>query len=415
LLVKLQADVVIVGAGIIGLCTAMQITKRSSLSVVVVEQSRSLGEGSSGASSAVCRHRYSYNEMLLLARDGINAYRHWPEFIEAAQPLAQFQNEGVLWLADMGDSWASSESRRLEEAGIRSSILDAEQLKDRFPALNPCSLTPDTRSGEAHDCNEGAPYLLEIDGGYFDPVNALQDLSSATRKKGVTIKFLSKIKKVLVQAGKTVGVQFADGSSIEAPHVINATGPWCNDVFDQLELDLSWSLKPTRIQVLHLDRPAELTGALPVCCDMVGGIYFRTQNRGQQIILGSTLEEDEQEVVANPSDYAQTIEDDFMHAKLHALHHRIPSLPYRGTVNGYCGLYTVNRQDVHPIVGRTQIEGFYVANGFSGHGFKLAPAIGSMLAQEITGEICDFDTGVPPAFLSIDRIPLQLDSKNVLA
>ena len=148
---------------------------------------------------------------------------------------------------------------------------------------------------------------------------------------------------------------------------------------------------------------------------MVGGIYFRTQNRGQQIILGSTLEEDEQEVVANPSDYAQTIEDDFMHAKLHALHHRIPSLPYRGTVNGYCGLYTVNRQDVHPIVGRTQIEGFYVANGFSGHGFKLAPAIGSMLAQEITGEICDFDTGVPPAFLSIDRIPLQLDSKNVLA
>ena len=108
-------------------------------------------------------------------------------------------------------------------------------------------------------------------------------------------------------------------------------------------------------------------------------------------------------------------DESFLQAKLHALHHRIPALPYRGQVRGYCGLYTVNQQDVHPIVGETRIKGFYLANGFSGHGFKLAPAIGSLLAQLIAGRTRDFDTTVRTDFFSIDRTPFDLDSKSVLA
>lgn len=412
---KSQADVVVIGAGIIGLCTAWQIRKRSLLSIVVVEQGISLGEGSTGASSAVCRHRYSYDEMVNLARDGIHAYRHWSHFISTDQPLAQFQKDGVLWLVDGSNGWANKESKRLEKAGIRTNILDATDIKSRFPALNPCSLPPDTECGEAHDCNDGTSYLYEVDGGYFDPVNALQDLRKALLGKKVDVRFRSQVQKVLTTGGRTRGIQLDNGSVIEAPCVINATGPWCNEVFQQLGLALPWSLKPTRIQILHLDRPVELIGDLPVCCDIVGGIYFRLQNRGQQIVLGSTLEEDEQEVVDNPSDFNRLIDDDFKQAKLHALHHRIPSLPYQGSVTGYCGLYTVNRDDVHPIVGESEITGFYVANGFSGHGFKLAPAIGAMLAKEITGESSDFDTTVPISFLAPNRIPLQLDVKNVLA
>ena len=70
---------------------------------------------------------------------------------------------------------------------------------------------------------------------------------------------------------------------------------------------------------------------------------------------------------------------------------------------------------VHPILGQTQIEGFWVANGFSGHGFKLAPAIGSLVAQALTGESASHDCPVPLSFLSVDRDPIVLDSKSVLA
>ena len=66
---------------------------------------------------------------------------------------------------------------------------------------------------------------------------------------------------------------------------------------------------------------------------------------------------------------------------------------------------------MHPILGPTGLEGFWAANGFSGHGFKLAPAIGSMLAQEIVGGSRDFDTKIPLSFLSVDRTPIAIAAK----
>jgi glycine/D-amino acid oxidase-like deaminating enzyme len=101
--------------------------------------------------------------------------------------------------------------------------------------------------------------------------------------------------------------------------------------------------------------------------------------------------------------------------KLAAFHHRVPALEARGTVSGVAGLYTINREDVHPVVGPTGVERFWVANGFSGHGFKLAPAIGSMVSQAVTGTTMDFDTDVPIEFFSVDREPIDLAVKHVLA
>jgi glycine/D-amino acid oxidase-like deaminating enzyme len=75
----------------------------------------------------------------------------------------------------------------------------------------------------------------------------------------------------------------------------------------------------------------------------------------------------------------------------------------------------VNRKDVHPVVGQTHVDGFYLVNGCSGHGFKLAPALGGMIARAITGVRDGFDTDVDPAFLAVDRTPLQLDLKSAMA
>ena len=205
------------------------------------------------------------------------------------------------------------------------------------------------------------------------------------------------------------------GKVLATALLINAAGPWCKDLYAEAGVAIDWDLAPTRIQVLHRDRPPEIEGAVPVTVDMEGGIYFRTQNQGQQLILGSVLEEDEREVVDDPDLLPETVDNDFQMLKMHTLHHRLPALPYRGRIMGYCGLYTVNRDDVHPILGPTGIEGFWVANGFSGHGFKLAPAIGAMVARAITGESDEFDTDVPIDFLRVDREPIALDERSVLA
>jgi glycine/D-amino acid oxidase-like deaminating enzyme len=202
---------------------------------------------------------------------------------------------------------------------------------------------------------------------------------------------------------------------MSAPVVVNAAGPWCRQLTASAGLSLPWTLSPTRVQIVCVDRHPDIPGHIPVSVDFAGGIYFRTQNRGQQLVIGSTLERDEQETVDDPDQFNRLVDDEFTAARLHALQHRIPSFAYEGNITGYCGLYTVNRDDVHPLVGPTAVDGLLLANGFSGHGFKLAPAIGALLSRMISGERSEFDTDVPAEFLAVERAPISLDQKNVLA
>ncbi len=408
------ADIVVVGAGIIGMSAAVQLARRTAARILVLEKGLGPGEGSTGASSAICRFKYTLPQMVELARDGINAYQNWPAFLEIEEPIARYHRHGVLWLGDGHTDWPDREAERLGSFGLRAAVLDDDALLERFPSLNPCIVPPDLVTAAPHDCRRGGRHLLELDGGYVDPMDALQDLITAARSRGVEIRFQAEVIGVTVEGGRIEGITLSTGDRIDCDTLINAAGPWCNTIFELAGLDCPWPVTPTRIQIVHVDRPPEVRGDIPVCVDASGGIYFRTQNRGQQIIVGSVLEEDEKEAV-DPEAYAKYVDDDFAQQKLHALHHRLPSLPYRGGVYGYSGLYTINQFDVHPVVGATPLAGFYVANGCSGHGFKLAPAIGSLLAQQITGLGDAFDTAVDGRFLAFDRDPIDIQSKSVLA
>jgi glycine/D-amino acid oxidase-like deaminating enzyme len=275
-------------------------------------------------------------------------------------------------------------------------------------------LAPDLISGAPHDCQGDGLHLLESDGGYMDPVDALQDLIAAARRSGVDVRFRNAVADIEVQGGQASAVCLASGERITCGSVVMAAGPWCTGFLARHGLG-RWPLEPTRIQIVHIDRPVTLPGDLPVCVDMPGGIYFRPQGKGQQIIVGSVLEEDEREKVGDPDTFATYVDDDFVRAKLHALQHRLGLADIKGHVRGYSGLYTINRADMHPIVGSTPVAGLFVANGCSGHGFKLAPAIGSLLAREILGVRCDFDSTVDPSFLAFDRTPIPLAAMTVLA
>lgn len=409
------ADVVIAGAGVIGMSIALQIARRSPMRVLVLDRAATPGEGSTGASSAVCRHKYSRNETVMLARDGIHAYRNWRDFVGLPDPLASFQNAGVLWLGRDRSDWLGNDPQRLSSLGVRVEVIDDAALRSRFPAINPCTGAPDPSSGDEHRCGGGARHLLELDGGYVDPVDALHDLIRSARAQGVKILFRKEVDRVRLQSGRVVGVSLTDGTSVACPVLVSAGGPWCMQLFARIGLESPWKLEPTRVQVVHLDRPAEVEGDLPVACDLASGIYFRPQNRGQQIILGSVLEEDERELVADPDDYATYADDEYIRTKLYFLEHRIRGLSGISRPRGYSGLYTINRTDFHPIVGPTPVDGLIVANGFSGHGFKLAPAVGSLVARILAGNSDSFDTMVDPAFLAFDREPIRLDSRGVLA
>lgn len=409
------ADVVIIGAGVIGLSTAYQIAKRSDMRVCVLERARSLGEGSTGASSAICRYRYTQDPMVQLAKDGIDAYRCWPEFTGLTDPVAQFHNPGVLWMPGDDGKWARAESARLRRLDVRCQVLDDAELSERFPALNPCVSGPDLNPDDRHHCSGGSGHLLELDGGYMDPMDVLADLARTCRDTGVILRLGSAVKHLLFAAGKVTGVELETGESWSSAVVVNAAGPWFARFVRQSGIAFPWTLEPTRIQVVHVESPRNLPGSLPVVADLSGGVYFRPQNRGQQIVVGTVREEDEKERVGNPDALQRVADDTFVREVLHSLDHRLPSFDYQGQITGYAGLYTINREDAHPVVGETELGGFYVANGFSGHGFKLAPAVGSLLAQAITEDQADFDTRISPDFLAVSRSPIAVEAHTALA
>jgi len=393
---------------------AYQIARRSSLSVVLLEKGLGLGEGSTGGSSAITRQRYSKAESVRIARDGNVVWRNWSEYTGLSAPAGRFHDIGVLWMMNESASEVARDRDRLRAEGVDAVMVDAAELKRLYPGLSAC-MVPFDLSGEVpHECADGDAFLIERDTGFFDATGALADVATAAAAVGVDVRMRSEVVDVRTGGGRVVGVTLADGSSIDSGLVVNAAGPWCNRVNSMAGLDMEWLLVPTRVQVIYRALPSDVPRPIPVVGDAAGGVYFRPEAGDGQIILGSILEEDEVED-ADPDDYNGSADRSFIDLKIHALHHRIPTLPYVGAPGGMASLYTVNRQDVLPIVGPTPIDGFAVANGFSGHGFKESQMIGSMMAQWITGERADFDTEVPMDFFAIDREPVEIEDHTVLA
>jgi len=408
------ADIVIIGGGIMGMSIAHQVARRSCLKIVVIEKGAGLGEGSTGGSSAITRQRYSKAESVRIARDGNVIWRNWGEYTGLSDPVGRFHDIGVLWMMHDDPQDVAADQARLAAEGIDAVTVDATQLADLYPGVSACMVPFDLTGEVEHECADGSAFLIERDTGFFDATGALLDVATAARAGGVDVRMRTEAVGISVVGGRATGVALADGSTIDAGLVINAAGPWCNQFNSMVGLDLPWTLVPTRVQVIYRDLPPIVPRPIPVICDAAGGVYFRPEAGDGQIILGSILEEDELEP-ADPDSYNGAADRAFIDLKIHALHHRLPCLPYVGVPGGMASLYTVNRQDVLPIVGPTSVEGFAVVNGFSGHGFKESQIIGSMMAQWITGERASFDTDVPMAFFSVDREPVHIADHTVLA
>jgi sarcosine oxidase subunit beta len=408
------ADVLIIGGGIIGMSVAHQIARRSNLKVIVLEKGVGLGEGSTGGSSAITRQRYSKLESIRVARDGNIIWRNWAEYTGLSDPVGTLHDIGVLWMMHDSILGVEADKDRLVAEGIDAVMVDAADLKKLYPGVSACMVPFDLTGEIEHECADGDAFLIERDTGFFDATGALLDVATAARAGGVDVRMRAEVVDVSVAGGRATGVTLADGSSIDAHMIVNAAGPWCNRISAMAGLETPWELVPTRIQVIYRALPADVPRPIPVICDAPGGVYFRPEAGDGQIILGSLLEEDELEL-ADPDRYNEAADRAFIDTKIHALHHRLPDLPYVGAPGGMASLYTVNRQDVLPIVGPTTIDGFAVVNGFSGHGFKESQVIASMMAQWITDERVDLDTDVPMEFFSIDRDPIDIAEHTVLA
>ena len=165
-----------------------------------------------------------------------------------------------------------------------------------------------------------------------------------------------------------------------------ATGPWSARFLGVHGIDAP--LMATRHEVLHFRRPLDLVPHHPGGADISNRIYFRPE--GQELTLvGNGNHTD---AVDDPEVFAQRASPGFIQDVWQRVARRIPPMADAELAAGYAGLYT-NTPDSHPIMDRIEgVDGLYLCTGFSGHGFKLSPMVGALMAELIgTGRATTVD------------------------
>jgi glycine/D-amino acid oxidase-like deaminating enzyme len=177
-------DVIVVGAGIIGSSIAYQLARHGIEDVIVVDKGAGPAEGSTGASSSICRCRYTHPEVVRLAYHGQEAYGNWAAFTGLDSPRSGLHRVGVLWLMGETPKKVAADVDKLTGEGVKAESLGADQVTALFPSVSTCSAPFDMTGETEHVCVPGDAFLYENDGGYAEPVGANQDLIEATRRLG---------------------------------------------------------------------------------------------------------------------------------------------------------------------------------------------------------------------------------------
>lgn len=356
------ADAAIVGAGIMGCSVAWHLASRG-VRVTVLERN-GIAAGSTGRSSAIVRQHYSNG---LTARMALHSLRVFEEFDERVGGECGFTRTGfVVIVADADRSGLEANISLQRAVGIRTELLGPGELRDLIPAL---------------EIDDVAGAAFEPDSGYADPHLTTNAYAAAARRRGATIHPDRPVTGLRFSEGRVIGVETATGP-VDSPTVINCAGPWAAAVAGMAGVEVP--IASTRSQVAVFHRPPGFEGPHPVVIDFVHGTYFRSETGG--LTLVGSVDPSEGDDVVDPDLYPEHADPAFIAAVGEGFARRWSPMANAGSRGGFAGLYAVT-PDWHPIVDEVPPgSGCFVCAGFSGHGFKLAPAVGRLTADLVLEE-----------------------------
>lgn len=362
-----------------GVSIALHLVEQGCGTVVLLEK-RHLAAGSSGKSGAILRQHYSRETTIRMARESRQFYAR---FAERFGRDIGFTSPGMLFIAN--ESARESLERNVsvqQSIGVETEIVDAAGLRDLEP--------------RGH-FEEDALAAWEPEAAYVNPVRTVYAMAEAARERGLHLQTGTRVTEIITEAGRVQGVRTDEGEHIASPVVVNAAGPWAHALFKDLQLD--YPLKAIRPEQAYLEPPGDFGGQTAIYADLVTGIYWKPEPAGWTRIGKMSYEGDDE--VADPDRYDEGVDQAFIDFTRSAITRRIPAFD-RAISWGGCGaLYTIT-PDAHPLIGSVpEVGGLYLASGFSGHGFKLAPSVGAGVAALITGADPDpFD----PDLFAVDRL-----------
>ena len=352
------ADIVIIGGGVTGCSIAYHLVRRGIRNVAIVEKSF-LASGATGKSSACVRQHYSTLETCRIV---LHALRFFENFAEhTGGRTASFTRVGYLLGVDDRLRVPMEKSVALQQSvGIDSRLITPAEMREIEPRLR----VDDFVAG-----------CYEPEAGYADPSQTTQGFAAAAREGGATILAQTEVLGLSLSGGRVTGVDTNRGE-IQAPVVINAAGTWGDRIGRMAGLEIP--LTVCRHKINFFTRPAGARDPHPLVYDFVKNIYTRPETGG--LTLVGPLDPEELDDRADPDRYNEGVTFEETAEAMERAMHRFPVMEQGEVAKGYAGCFDVT-PDWHPILDESQVGGFYLAVGFSGHGFKLSPAVGDMVAQ----------------------------------
>ncbi len=354
-------DVIIIGAGIMGCATAYELSKRGS-NVALLEKD-SLGVASSGKSSAIIRQHYS-NE--LTARMALHSLRVFQNFGEQVGGECGFTPTGFVAVVDAKDQAGLEANVALQKRlGIQTEMISTSDLHSLMPAL---------------DITDLVSAVYEKESGYADPYLTVTSYATAAKREGTRLFLDTPVTGIRFEGGKVTGVDTPKGQ-FNAPVVLNSTGAWGAQIAQMAGVTVP--INSCRVQVAFFRRPTGHEAPHPVFADFIRATYFRSETGG--LTLVGLIDPGEADAVVDPDNFHEGVDDDFVMEAGERLIGRYPAMAQSQVTGGYAALYAIT-PDWHAIVDELiPGSGLYICAGFSGHGFKLGPAVSVMAADMLTG------------------------------
>lgn len=351
-------DILIVGGGVIGTSIAYHLAARRAGRVVLLEKSY-LGAGSSGKSGAIVRQHYSNRLTAAMARQSLRVFERFPD--QFGGPPVFTRTGMVLIVNDRDRAGLEANMAMQRELGIDVRLVSPEELAD---------IDPNARLAD----DEVAAF--EAEAGYVEAVQVVASFADAARREGADVRPGVEVYSVLTEGGKVVGAETNEGR-YECGTLILAAGPWAAALAKTAKVPLP--VQACRTQVALFRRPPDCTRRGTIYGDFVQGIYFKPAD-GELVHAGSLAGEEVNDPV-DPDDYNEAADGPWLPAIRQRVSRRYPAMHRCYGRGGYGALYAIT-PDWHPILDRLPgIEGAYCAAGFSGHGFKLSPVVGLLMAE----------------------------------
>jgi glycine/D-amino acid oxidase-like deaminating enzyme len=350
-------DVAVIGAGVHGASVAFHLANRG-VRTVVIERTAPAG-GPTGRSSAIVRAYYTNAFLAGVARDSIAMFR---DFERHTGWDAGFRETGLLVLHPPEDEATVREVvPRLTDQGIPTDLLEPQQVVAEWPAF---------------DLDGIAIAAFERDAGYADPVLTTQGLLERARELGAEIR-LGRGVTAIERDGSAWSVSTSD-ASVHAERVLIAAGPWSAPLGAMVGADLPLTVERHIVATFAWSDDTRV----PAHGDLPNGYYFRPE--GDELFLMGPLHP---EPTVDPDDFDERVGTNEAERLGAGVVRRAPALRHATARGGWASLYDVS-PDWQPVIGEIA-PGVFVDAGTSGHGFKLAPALGAHIADLLTGAEAD--------------------------